>query len=337
MTVDPNTYVKALSLPNIAQPGRPIRVLFLLFPGFPMMAFTAMVEPMRAANGLAGHLLYDWDAVGLAVGPIESSNGLSVTAALSVADAPDADRIVVCSGGNADRLQADAAIGWIRRNLRRGAMLGAVADGAFLLARAGLLDSFACTLHWTSQQAFREAFPRIELRRSLFVIDRTRFTSAGGVGGLDMMLKLIEMDHGGPLADGVAEWFVHTRHAAAEPDKTDLPLQLRTGVRDMVVLSAIAIMETQLEDAPGIAQIAKRLRVSQDYLERAFRRETDRSPGRYLADLKLGRATDLLTHSALPVREIALSCGYSDVSAFTRMYKRMTGRTPTQTRRDVKC
>jgi transcriptional regulator GlxA family with amidase domain len=295
------------------------------------MAFTAMVEPMRAANGLAGQRLYSWGTVGLETGPIEASNGLSVTADHSVADAPQADRIVVCSGGNADRLEADAATSWIRRNLSRGVMLGAVADGAFLLARAGLLDGYACTLHWTSQQAFGEAFPHIDLKRVLFVIDRTRFTSAGGVGGFDMMLELIERDHGVELANGVAEWFVHRRQAAPS-ERNDLPLQLRTGVRDMVILSAIGIMEAELEDKVSLTRIAQRLSISPDRLERGFKRETGRTPRRYLRDLKVTRATDLLSHSNLSVREVALSCGFSDVSAFGRMIRRATGQTPSALR-----
>ncbi len=331
MTIDPNTYVRTLSLPGISPPEKSIHVLFLLFPGFPMMAFTAMLEPLRAANGLAGHAVYSWGAVGLEHGPIEASNGLSVTADYSVADAPKAQRIIVCSGGNADRLKADTAAAWIRRNLREGAMLGAVADGAFLLARSGLLDGYACTLHWTSQQAFAEAFPLIDLRTSLFVIDRTRFTSAGGIGSFDMTLEMIERDFNAELANGVAEWFVHKR-LAPQSDRIDLPLQLRTGVRDMVVLTAIGIMETGIEDNPKVSEIAERLSVSRDRLERGFRRETGRTPGQYIRDLRVARAKDLLIHSDLQIREVALICSFSNVSAFARMFKQSTSQSPSQFR-----
>ena len=113
---------------------------------------------------------------------------------------------------------------WIRKSLRNGAHIGAVADAAFFLARAGLLDGHACTLHWTSQAAFVEAFPDIELRRDLYVIDRKRFTSAGGVGSLDMMLEIIARDYGAELAAGVAEWFVHSP-LRSSVDRKLMPLQ----------------------------------------------------------------------------------------------------------------
>ncbi|GEM_PF-1235706 len=134
----------------------PIRYAVLVFAGFPLMAFSAVMEPLRAANLLAGRRIYDWTVVANDPAPLRASNGLKVDPDHGAAAAPDADRIVVCSGGDAEVLMADRALSWIRRQLRGGASLGAVADGAFFLARAGLLDGHACTLHWTSQRT-REA------------------------------------------------------------------------------------------------------------------------------------------------------------------------------------
>ncbi|RUV55296.1 GlxA family transcriptional regulator, partial [Mesorhizobium sp. M5C.F.Ca.IN.020.14.1.1] len=188
----------------------PLTFAVLVFPGFPMMAFSSVIEPLRAANVLAKRECYRWIIVGAAEGPVEASNGVVIQPGFFAENAPKVDRVVVCSGGDADHLVAEDAVGWIRRILRGGAHIGAVADAAFFLARAGLLDGHACTLHWTSQAAFTEAFPDIELRRDLYVIDRKRFTSAGGVGSLDMMLEIITSDYGAELAAGVAEWFVHS-------------------------------------------------------------------------------------------------------------------------------
>lgn len=142
-----------------------------------MMAFSAVIEPLRAANALAERRLYDWIVVAPDAGDVAASNGISVSPDYTAANAPAADYIVVCSGGDAERLTARRPITWIRRSLRKGGHVGSVADGAFYLAKAGLLDGYACTLHWQSQPAFAEAFPRIALARDLYVIDRDRFTS----------------------------------------------------------------------------------------------------------------------------------------------------------------
>jgi transcriptional regulator GlxA family with amidase domain len=264
--------------------------------------------------------------------PITASNGISLNPDFSVKQDPAADFVVVCSGGDADQLTAQQPIKWIRKNLRRGAHLGSVADGAFYLARAGLLDDYACTLHWRSQPAFVEAFPHISLRRTIYVIDRTRFTSAGGVGAFDMMLDIIERHHGEAMARRVAEWFVHDR-IRASADREKLQLRLRTGIRDDLVLAAVARMEERMERGETVAQIARRLGVSVWKLVRSFRADVRMSPGDYFRQMRLERANDLLIHSSLPVHEVGLACGYTDYSAFVRAFRRAYGKTPGQLRR----
>jgi len=310
----------------------PISFAVLIFPGFPMMAFSSVIEPLRAANALARRQCYRWSTVGLSGDKVEASNGVAFEPDHSVHDAPVVDRIVVCSGGDADHLVADHAVAWIRRNLRAGAHLGAVADAAFFLARAGLLDGHACTLHWTSQPAFVEAFPEIELRRDLYVIDRKRFTSAGGVGSLDMMLEIIAKDYGTELAAGVAEWFVHSP-LRSSVDRKMMPLRLRTGIQNELVLSAVAVMEEAVEERLRMADLAAKLGVSADKLERLFRSQVGIAPSAYYRRLRLRRAADLLAHSSLPVREVALACGFANMSSFARAFRGFKGQSPGAARR----
>ncbi len=48
------------------------------------------------------------------------------------------------------------------------------------------------------------------MERRLYVIDRDRYTCAGGVAPLDMMHALIAAEHGSSLARLVSDWFIHT-------------------------------------------------------------------------------------------------------------------------------
>ncbi|MBF9033153.1 helix-turn-helix domain-containing protein [Rhodobacterales bacterium HKCCE2091] len=302
------------------------------FPGFPMMAFSSVIEPLRAANTLAQRTLYRWMVVGPRPGAVVASNGIAIQPDGFAAEAPAADRIVVCSGGDAELLKADAVVRWMRRSARAGASVGAVADGAFFLARAGFLDGHACTLHWTSQPSFAERFPMIDLRRDLFVIDRKRFTSTGGVGSLDMMLHIIAEDYGRDLAAGVAEWFVHSP-LRSSIDRRLMPVRLRTGVRDELVLSAIALMEDTVEERMTIPEIAAALEASPDRLERAFRAAVRMSPSAYYRRLRLRRAADLLAHSSMKVGDVALACGFQNMSSFSRAFREVHGHAPRDARR----
>jgi transcriptional regulator GlxA family with amidase domain len=307
------------------------RFAVLVFPSFPVMAFSAVVEPLRAANTIASRQLYTWTIVGPDDGVVVASNGIGVTPQFSAARAPAADYIVVCSGGDADRLTAKRPLSWIRRNLRLGAHIGSVADGAFYLARAGLLDDYSCTLHWQSQPAFIEAFPHIRLMRQIFVIDRNRFTSAGGVGAMDMMLELIGSHYGDALSRAVAEWFVHDRIRAVA-DRERLQLRLRTGIRDDLVLEAVSLMERADEKYEDVSSIARRLDLSMGQLERAFRTEFRQTPAEYYRRMRMERARDLLVHSRMSVREVGLACGYASFSSFVRAYRTVHGVTPGRTR-----
>ena len=309
-----------------------IRFAVLIFPGFPLMAFSAVIEPLRAANTISSRLLYEWTIVGPDEATIIASNGIAVTPHYAASRAPKADYIVVCSGGDADRLTARKPLSWIRKNLRLGANLGSVADGAFYLARAGLLDGYTCTLHWQSQPAFLEAFPHIKLAREIFVIDRTRFTCAGGVGALDMMIELIGRHHDRELARQVAEWFVHDR-IKATADRERLQLRLRTGIRDGLVLEAVAEMEKTSDRTDAVSAIAGRLGVSMGQLERLFKAEFGVGPAEHYRRVKMERARDLLAHSKMPVREVGLACGYASFSSFVRAYKAVFGATPGKARK----
>lgn len=113
-----------------------IRFAVLMFPNFPLMAFSSVIEPLRAANTLSGRRCYSWLTVA-AGEKISASNGIGIEPDFHVRNAPEVDRIVVCSGGDAEHLVADEEMAWIRKNLRAGAQLGAVADAAFFLARKG--------------------------------------------------------------------------------------------------------------------------------------------------------------------------------------------------------
>ena len=308
------------------------RFAVLVFPGFPMMAFSAVIEPLRAANAITSKRLYEWITVAAENGPVIASNGIAIKADFAAGNAPAADYIVVCSGGDADRLSAKKPLSWIRRNLRLGGNIGSVADGAFYLARAGLLDGYTCTLHWQSQPAFTEAFPHIELVRRIFIVDRTRFTSAGGIGAFDMMLDLIGSHHGEQLSRQVAEWFVHDR-IRATADRERLQLRLRTGIRDDLVLGAVALMEKQAEKNVSVAAIASQLGISIGRLARAFKGEFDVAPADYQRQMRMERARDLLAHSKMPVREVGLACGYASFSSFVRAYRTVHGKTPGKARR----
>lgn len=89
-----------------------------------------------------------------------------------------------------------------------------------------------------------------------------------------MMVELITKGYGTELATSVAAWYMHSS-IRSSVDRRMMPWRLRTGIRDELVLSAIAMMEDAVEDRLSMSDLGRKLGVSSDKLERAFQPELD--------------------------------------------------------------
>ena len=149
----------------------PERVGFFLVPQFAMLSFASALEPLRSANRLSGRALYSWHILSKDGGPVLASNGIPVVPEASIERAPALDALVVCAGIDAHLYEDRAVFAWLRRMARRPIEIGAISLGSYVLARAGLLDGYRCTLHWENLSGFTEAFPELEVTSELFEID----------------------------------------------------------------------------------------------------------------------------------------------------------------------
>jgi len=309
----------------------PIRsVGFLLVPGFALMSYASAVEPLRAANRLSGKSLYRWWHATPGDKPAVSSCGAAILPDFTLGSAAgDLDLLLVCAGGNPATFNDRRTFTWLRRLARQGVAIGGVSAGPFILARAGLLARRRCTVHWEHVPAFEEAFPEVELTRSLFELDGDRITCSGGVAGLDMMTALIARDHSYELGAAVSEWFLHTHvREGGGPQRMDL--RFRLGISDEKLLAALKAMEANLETPLDREQLAALTGVSLRQLERSFRDRLGRGIHQHYLALRLTRARQLLRETSLSVLEIAMASGFGSASQFSRAFRRVFGSSPRQ-------
>ena len=309
----------------------PQRIGFVLVPRFSMIAFTAAVEPLRLANRASSQELYAWRLYSSDGGPVTASNGIELHPDGDLQAAESCHTMVVCSGLDVHRIDDKKLLSWLRRMDRRGADLGALCTGSHLLARAGLLDGYRCTIHWENLASFVEEFPDIEVTTELFEIDRSRFTCSGGTGAIDMMLNVMAVQHGHELAAAVADQSMHER-IRDHHDHQRVSLPARLGVRHPKLLAVIELMERNLEEPLSRADLAKDAKLSTRQLERLFRKYLNRSPARYYLELRLNRARLLLLQTDMSVIDVALACGFVSASHFSKCYRDYFGRTPRKER-----
>jgi transcriptional regulator GlxA family with amidase domain len=309
----------------------PERVGFFLVPQFAMLSFASALEPLRSANRLSGRSLYSWHILSKDGGPVLASNGIPVVPEAAMEQVPPLDALVVCAGINAHLYEDRAVFAWLRRMARRPIEIGAISLGSYVLARAGLLEGYRCTLHWENLSGFIEAFPELEVTSELFEIDRDRFTCSGGIAGVDLMLQLIAHQHGPDLATAVSEQFIHER-IRDRHDRQRMALPARLGVRHPKLLSVVKRMEETLEEPVSCAALARDVKLSGRQLERLFRKYLGRTPTRYYLDLRLKHARLLLLQTDMSVLDVALAAGFVSASHFSKCYREQFGKTPREER-----
>ena len=191
---------KIRSLLQASKSAGSLRVGFLLIPNFSMLAFASAIEPLRAANRMAGQELYTWVISSPTGRPTEASNGVVVTADGDPELLQTCRLVFACSGLDIKKYCTKGTLNVIRKLDRNGGIIGAICTGTYLMAAAGLLDEKRCTIHWENIDGLAEEFPLLEITNELFEIDDTRITCSGGTASLDMILYLISQVHGNTLA-----------------------------------------------------------------------------------------------------------------------------------------
>ncbi|MEZ5827955.1 MAG: GlxA family transcriptional regulator [Hyphomicrobiales bacterium] len=312
----------------------PQTVGFLLVPGFALMSYAAAIEPLRAANLISGRELYRWWHAAPSNEPVTASNGVAIIPDCGTDTDRAADMVFVCAGGNPATFNDKRTFAWLRRLARKGVTIGGISGGPYIVARAGLLNERRATLHWEHLPAFREAFPDVQVVPSLFEIDGNRITCSGGISALDMMVALIEREHGRQLAAAVGDWFLHTHiREGFGPQRMDL--RYRLGVADEKLVRVLGAMERNLETPLSRDTLARQAGISLRQLERLFHVHVGHGIHQHYRWLRLERARQLLRETTLPVLDVALATGFASPSQFARAYRNAFGEPPSRTRLSV--
>ena len=306
---------------------KPRRFVFVLLDNFTMLCFSCAVESLRIANRMAGKTLYEWVIVGEGGDEVRCSSGTGFRLDSDLDEMVRDDTILVCGGIDVQAATTKRVLNWIRREARRGAIIGGLCTAGYTLAKAGLLDGKKATIHWENQDSFTEEFDEVELTKSVFVMDGNRFTTAGGTSSIDLMLKLIADDHGEELANAVADQLIYTS-IRTDQDTQRLSVPTRIGVRHPKLSQVIQMMEGNIEEPVSPSILAKEVGMSTRQLERLFRRYLNRSPKRYYMELRLQKARNLLMQTDMSVINVALACGFASPSHFSKCYRAHYDTTP---------
>jgi transcriptional regulator GlxA family with amidase domain len=133
---------------------------------------------------------------------ISTAPGMRVVPDYSFDDAPQPNVIVV--GAQSALPEADR---WLQHASKKADVTMSVCTGAFILARAGLLDGLYATTHHDSYDRFEKMFPKVKLVRGPRYVENYEISTAGGLtSGMDLALRVVERYFGTPVKARLAAY-----------------------------------------------------------------------------------------------------------------------------------
>lgn len=301
---------------------------FLLVPGYTAIGFTCAVESLRTTNMAARKQLFEAFTTTLDGAPVRASNGVASLPDCTIANAPPFDIVLVCGPNPILYPHEKTLIRWLWRLAERGVALGGICTGSYLLARAGLLDGYRCTIHWQDMETLRERFPELIVSPNIFEIDRDRFTCTGGTASMDMMLHLLGERFADETEVALACDLLISDRLRDSRERQRVPLRHRVGPNRKSLSQAVTLMEANIEEPLTQEELAGYVELSSRQLQRLFHDHLNCTPGEYYMRTRLTWGHQLLLTTDLSIIEIANRCGFSSPSHFTRRYTGFFGRNP---------
>lgn len=124
-------------------------------------------------------------------------------------------------------------------------------------------------------------------------------------------------------------------HAPADAKRAEMPLESRLQARQLSTQKLHAVkmrFEKQYQDGISGVEGAQLLRCSESYFSRQFAAEFGEHFARYKMRYRIERAQELLSIPSVSIADVASVVGFTDPSYFSRVFRDLTGMTPTQYR-----
>lgn len=309
-------------------------VALVALPGLAPFEFGVVCEVFGIDRRDHGGPAFDFTIVTADPGPVRTSLGFDMVITEGLAAAETADLIAVPAHpiGAADERVLDL----LRRAHARGAWILSVCSGAFLLARAGLLDGKRATTHWMHADELARRFPAVDVDPDVLFVQEGRIvTSAGTAAGIDAGLHIVREELGAAAANVVA------RRMVVPPQRHGGQAQyIRTPVPEVRADSFSEVTEWMLDHLDQeltIDLLARRALMSPRTFARRFRADLGTTPLAWLNRQRLLRAQQLLEETDLPLEAVAARVGFGTGAVMRHHFVRVLQTTPAAYRRTFAC
>ncbi len=184
------------------------RVGILLFDDVEVLDFAGPFEVFSVTSRDNGTKPFEVSTISQEGQMITARNGLRVQPDYSFRTAPKFDILIIPGGYGAREREVhnDTLVNWIAAEMTRVQLMTSVCTGAFLLAKAKLLQGKKATTHWASLERLQQEFPEIKVQQGVKFVDEGNIITSGGISaGINMSFHVIKRLLGPEIARQTAK------------------------------------------------------------------------------------------------------------------------------------
>ena len=216
---------------------------------------------------------------------------------------------------------------WLKKVSIQCERIGSVCSGSFLLAEADLLNNKHATTHWLLANRLQSGFPKIMVnKKALYVNDGKFWSSAGVSTGIDMALELVRQDCSSEVMGMVAKGLVVYKHRPGHQSQFSelLTFQIKANSDFSDLISWVS---NNLHQTIRVEKMSDFMHMSPRTFHRKFTKSTGLTPSKFVEQLRLSRAKELLDEN-ISIKQVLLKTGFRSEAGFRKLFSDYYGMNP---------
>jgi transcriptional regulator GlxA family with amidase domain len=221
---------------------------------------------------------------------------------------------------------------WLKQQHQQGCILASACAGAFILAKAGLLEQRPVTTHWALSEDFSARFPNSQLRSADILINDGDIITAGGLmSWVDLGLELVAQYTQPAIMRQLGKNLVVDTGPREQRYYQSFNPSFEHGDKDIIKVQHF--IQSHYQQNINVALLCEQCFLTERTLLRRFVKATGLKPIQYLQKLRVQKACELIESSSIGTEAIAQQVGYEDAGAFRKVFIKIIGLSPRDFRR----
>ena len=303
-------------------------ICLLAYEGMELLDFSgpqsAFYEALQAKNGS-----YKLQIVGFSKRIVRCEAGLQIIPSKLIDEIDESHTFIIPGGKGARSLSIKPTqLASLKLLMSKSERVVSICTGVYLTARVGLPPNTNVATHWAFVDDLKKQYPLLNVDpEKLFVQDGKYWSSAGVTSGIDLTLRLIEVDHGTALAHHIAKHLVVYSKRSGSQKQFSNVLDIQKPRSDRIELIMNWIKE-HIDEVITVNRLSELVHLSERQCHRLFLKETDMTPAQYVEKYRMQIASELLATTDREIKSIALVVGFETYNGFARAFERSFSVTP---------